>query len=54
MRRRLTCDYCKQPIRVSKDSFDERHTYVEGRWVHQFWHVECSPFEVKVQVLFRV
>lgn len=49
-RRSLTCDFCHQPIRVSKDSFDERHVLDDGRWHHQFWHTECRPYEVKVHV----
>ncbi len=53
-RSRLNCLHCGEPIRRSKDSYDERW---EGSAIERAWHLECrdnsvdpdSPLQSAVQ-----
>ncbi len=41
-RSRLTCEICGEPIRRSKDSYDER-IVVQPSHLERAWHYHCLP-----------
>lgn len=44
------CQYCSEPVRLSKDNYREQHMKVDGVWTVIYWHTACDPFSVKVKV----
>ena len=44
------CQYCGEPVLVSKQNYRDQFLKKNGEWVKLIWHTKCDPFIVKVTV----
>ena len=47
------CQYCGEPVLVSKQNYRDQFLKKNGEWVKLIWHTKCDPFVVKTTVTKR-